>query len=253
MHASKAISQRLVAKMRKCFVAFRDVEETMYQMRARARPRHRGDSGLRLKLRCDDVRDVVEARGNAGHRIQRAVTAVQENLHSQARDIFDRDMIAPLLAFAEEGDGLAFGGLAPEAVRPVAAVRIAPRRRSGSDAGRERPLRRHPENELTRSVHHAVHGRRRDHRALRDRIGVVGVDRIGADVEQVRRRFRGKRLTRRLGHAQIVDQLGRGLGRRDGGHEHDRVARGQTALQLLGAAGREQIRFFARETRRRNA
>ncbi len=146
------------------------------------------------------------------------------------RDVLDRDVVALLLAFAEYRDRLAGGRLPAEAVRPISRMRVARAVDQRRPQRRERAAIFAAEHQLARRMHHAVQRRRRHRRPLRHRIGVVGIDGVRADVDEMRGRNRGERLNGRLRHAQVGHQLSAGLGRRHGRDEDDRVVRPEHAF-----------------------
>ncbi len=82
-------------------------------------------------------------------------------------------------------------------------------------------------------------------RTLGDRVGVVGIDGVGADVEKMRRRHGGEGAQGRLRHVQVGDHLVAVLGRRDGRDENDGIGGLELGLQLLRAVGREQVHVLA--------
>src|SRR5260221_368813 len=94
--------QRGEVEAGKILVAAGDVEMPMHQMRRRAGARQTDDAHLRPELLCDRVGDVVKRGGDAGRRIERADAAVMKDERRQLGDVLDRDMITPLLAFAED-------------------------------------------------------------------------------------------------------------------------------------------------------
>src|SRR6187455_1142074 len=98
VHAHDALLERFEVKLRKRLEALRDVEEAVQQVRARTRPRHGLDLRRRLVLARNDVGDVTEGRGDAGHGVERAGAAVEQDEHGEAGDVLYCDVVALFLA-----------------------------------------------------------------------------------------------------------------------------------------------------------
>src|SRR5262245_32956802 len=103
--------------------------------------------------------DIVERSGDTGHRIERPGAALAEGAHGKPADILDRYVVAFLLAFAEYGDRLAFGGLPPESVRSVAGMRIAGAVDEGRAQDGEWAAILGAKHQLARRMHHSMHRR----------------------------------------------------------------------------------------------
>ena len=115
----------------------------------------------------------------------------------------------------------------------------------GRPKRRERSFVFRAEDQLARGMHHAVGGRGRRRRSLGDRIGLVSVDRIGADIEQVRRGIRDEGGGRGLRHAQIGHHLRRVLCRRHRRDEDHGIVRPQQRREIGGRIGGEKIELAA--------
>ena len=90
-------ASRLEMEVRECLVAVRDVEEAMQQMRPRHRAGEMLDLDLRLEIAGDQMRDVMERGGNAGHGVQAAGAAVLAGFVPRAarRPRLRRDRASP--------------------------------------------------------------------------------------------------------------------------------------------------------------
>src|SRR5690348_10520700 len=82
------------------------------------------DCGLRPYGGYDLLRDRSEGMGFAGGDIERTETSMHEHAQDDLGYVIDEHMIAPLFAFAKQNDVGALSRQSPEAVRPVAIMRI---------------------------------------------------------------------------------------------------------------------------------
>ena len=207
----------------------------------------------RLELARDDMGDVVKGGGNAGGGIERAGAAMEQDAHGQAGHILHGDVVALLLALAEDGDGLALGSLAAKPVRPVARMWIARAVDEGRAQRREGPSIFAAEHQLTCSVHHAVDGRGSHRRALGDRVCVVGVDRVGADVDAGAPAARPRtRQSRPRPCAGWPSAAPRSWQARRPTTNTTASSAGEPGLELIAAAGPEQVHLLARQSQRGN-
>src|SRR5258706_4033260 len=81
--------------------------------------RHRPAALTAFHVPGELLRDLAEAVHRARSDIEHAGAASIEHPGSQFGDVADVDVVAPLLALAEEDDLLAFGGKPPEAGQTV--------------------------------------------------------------------------------------------------------------------------------------
>ena len=155
--------------------------------------------------------------------------------------------------FAEERDRLALGGKPAETVRAIAVVRIlrAIDQRRPQDG--ERQLERRAQHDLAREMHHAMQARWLLPGPLGHRVGIVGIDRIGADVDECATGCPSASAAhivsamRRLSMSMAVVARRRKRGDKDHG-----VAWPQHALQLRRGFGLEQVDVLAGERKVRD-
>jgi hypothetical protein len=177
---------------------------------------------------------------------------VLQHRADQRRHVVDMHVIALLLALPEQRDRFALGGKPSEAIRAVAVMGVFRSVNQGRPQDRQRQLERRAQHDLAREMHCPVQARRLLARPLHHRIGVVGIDRIGADIYELRHRLSGERSAYGLCHTQVVDQHGIIARRGERRHEYHAVVRPQQALQRRRRLGLEQIELLSCERQHRN-
>ena len=203
----------------------------------------RGDSATALSAKR------AEARDRAGGDIEHARRAVLEHEADDLGDVVDIDVIAALLAFAEQHDGLAAIGLAAEFVRSIAVVRIAGAVNQRRPQDRERRRAAAAEQHLfARQMHGAVQARRRGRRGFGQRQRAVGIDRVGTHIDEMRDRPLGQSLAHRRHHADIFQHHRGRLARRARRHHRPAHRRRAAASRVVAPAlVVEQIELLAAE------
>src|SRR5947208_9894098 len=121
---SHALEQGRVFEVREGLAASGDVDGAVAVVRHRPRARRALDGGARARDRYRLLGDGAEGVQLAGGDVERAEAPVLHNASDDLGYVVDVDVVAALLALAEQHDVLAFGRQAAEAVGAVAVVRI---------------------------------------------------------------------------------------------------------------------------------
>ena len=129
----------------------------------------------------------AEGGHRTGGSVEYAGAAHQDHAHDQVGDVLDEHMVATFLPLAEEDDRLAFLRKAAEAVGAIAVVRVCGAKNQGRANDAERSGPGVLQAEFARQMHHAVQAARRGGAPLVERYRLVAVNRIGTDIDKVRR------------------------------------------------------------------
>ena len=226
-----------------------DVEMTVGN---RVLPRRTADLSRLRGKRDYHLGHPPERDGVAGCNVEHSVTAAVQHRAHQHGDVIDMHVVAHLFPFAEERDRLALGGKPAETVRAITVVRILRAIDQRRPQNGERQLERCSQHDLAREMHHAMQARWLLTGPLGHRVGIVGIDRIGTDVDKLRQLPSSNRGAYCFRHAQIVDEHRVVARRRKRGDKYHDVAWSQHALQLRRGFGLEQVDVLAGERKVRD-
>ena len=215
----------------------RRIERTIAVMRHRPVARRGLDLDLARRQGDRLVGDRAEAGDRSGGDVKDARRTVLEHKANDLSDVVDIDVVAALLALAEQYDGLAAIGLTAKSVRSVAIVRIAGAINERRPQDRERRRARSGEQHLFAcQMHGAVQTRRRGRRGFGERQRPVGIDRVRTDIDEMRDRLLRQGFADRRHHADIFQHHRGSFAGRARRHDDERVIRRAAASRALSAA-----------------
>ena len=196
--------------------------------------------------------DLAETRDHSGCDVERARRTATDDPRREFGDVIDQHVIPAFLAFAEESDRLACGGEPPKPIRPVAAVRVGGAVDEGRAQHHEWRLYFAREHDLAREMHYPVQRFGGLHRCFGQREWRIGIDRIGADVDDLRQRRRGRGLQHRCRDNGVIAQHHRVAARRYGSRRDQDVCATQLRREPVGGVDGEQIDFAAGQAQYRD-